>query len=152
MPGHTFWGVCFWLALCQSCFSGGGSQRGGIRTPQFHGPLGCLLKRAGRPMGPATLQLPNPLNFWVLCGSVPVLGFGVGLLFGHLSWGRNCVKECLPFKTRPFFLLLCLLSSLSLCFCWDVPRFFFTLSPALGKPKPFVVWVSHCVFFPSHEL
>ena len=27
---------------------------GGLRTPRYHVPLGCLPKKAGRPMGPAT--------------------------------------------------------------------------------------------------
>ena len=53
------------------CTTGGGYRGGGgRRTPRYHGPLGCL---PGRPMGPATLQLRNPLKcFGLLFGS----GFG----------------------------------------------------------------------------
>ena len=38
---------------------------GGVRTSRCHGPLGCFPKRAWRPMGPATLQLYNPLSYKV---------------------------------------------------------------------------------------
>ena len=57
--------------------------------------------------------------------------------------GRESVKECLPFKTRPL-LILCLLSSLSLFAGVFVVDVFSFLSQVLGKPKPVVVWVSPC--------
>ena len=42
------------------CVSGGGSHGGGLLAPRYHGLLECLPKRAGRPMGPATLWYTNP--------------------------------------------------------------------------------------------
>ena len=57
MPGPTFWGLCIvsGIVFC-FCASRGGSRSGGVFGPLGTAvPWGVLLKRAGRPMGPATL-------------------------------------------------------------------------------------------------
>ena len=57
MPGPTFWGLYLVSGIVLVFCASRGGSRGGVRlrTPRYYGPLGCLPKRAGRPMGPATL-------------------------------------------------------------------------------------------------
>ena len=88
--------------------------------------LGCLLKRARRPMGP-TLQLPNPLRpLWFLFGCV----FGsrvrcrFSVCFFLSRWPRNvCPPRPDPFLLWCFFpISLSLSLSLYFPFCWDAHR------------------------------
>ena len=50
---------------------------GAVPVPRYHGPPGRLPKRAGRPMGPATLQCQFLRDF---------VGFVSAFLFGFLGW------------------------------------------------------------------
>ena len=94
---------------------------GGLRTPRYHGPLGCLPKNAGRPMGPATLQCTFPWDFVGDRASLFVrfvrslLRFDVKVAFfsriGLLSIGS-------PFRPRPVYEQLLASFSLSLSVWW----------------------------------
>ena len=112
---------------------------GGFRTPWYHGPLGCLLRKCRAAHGPRHPAVTIPLRlcllavcFFVRClldlcmvSCVVFLVFGVEMLFGLV-----------PFKTCPLFALVFVALSFFLSCCGDVRwRHFlsFSLSQVLGK-------------------
>ena len=125
---------------------------GGFRTPRYHGPLGCLLRKRRAAHGPRHPAVIIPLRlcllgvrFFVRCflgicmvSCVGVLVFGVELLFGLV-----------PFKTCPLFAFGVRSPLFFLSSCWDVCRrrffLFFSLSGAGETQTPCGVWDSPCV-------
>ena len=59
--------------------------------PRYHGPLGCLPKKAGRPMGPATPWAPPPCNYVI---PQDLFGLLFGSVFGSQVRCRFSVFFC----------------------------------------------------------
>ena len=135
------------------CASGGGSRGGGVLDPSVPGPLGCLPKRAGRPMGPATLQLANFLRLCVVfvwLGLRSLVSVSFFFVWFVCLGGRSSVKDFLPFKTQPVFCYdACGPLSLSRCLKYvSSPSLSFSFSLSLrrwGNTNPLMVCVSPCV-------
>ena len=138
------------------CATGGGSRGGGgPRTPRYHRPLGCRLKNARRPMGPATLRSKFLRDLHGMCIGVFVGYLRVCVGFSWVVfclWGKDLVwvgalQDLTPVSNIVCCLSLSLYISLSLClfgpFVGDV-SLFLPLSGA-GDTQALVVWVSPCV-------
>ena len=131
---------------------------GGLRTPRYHGPLGCLSKRRqGGPWAPppcganSSGKLSRSMSGWcfgffrflfVLCDAV-VISQGSVL----------CLCSFEPFTTRPV-LGVCLRpsSSSSVWFVSSATFFLSSLSQALGNPKPLWFGVPLVFLHPGHAL
>ena len=147
--------------LCGFCATGGGSRGGGVFGPlgttvpwgdspregrAAHGPLHLAVRISlGNLVGVCARFVILALQV-VVCFIVKFLFFaGVGVLSGTLS------------PSRPDPCLVLLSASPLLFFVWSVRRrrvlvfFFFSLSQALGKPKPPLgVWGFPLCFFILH--
>ena len=141
--------MCWFFALL-----GGFRWSGGLRTPRYHGPLGCLPQKGRVAHGRSAVnRSPETLCGFCLAW-FSVIGFGVGFLFGLFVClgGRISVKDFLSFKTRPVFAMISVVLFIFLvvwymcrhCRSLSLSR---SLSGRRGNTNLIVVCVSSCVFF-----
>ena len=116
---------------------------GGFSNPSVpRSPGVTLQEKAGRPMGPSTLQCEFPWEFLRVCVRYVFLGSSGRCLFNVQSLffsGFGCLFGTLS-PSRPDPCLVLFVFVLFFLFVWFVRRhriFLFSLSQALGKPKPF---------------
>ena len=130
---------------------------GGFRTPRYHGPPGCLLRKRRAADGPSHPAVIIPLK---LCSLGDCFLSRCSWVFNWLvvrvSWslGLKCCLVWCPLRPAPLFaLVFVVLSFFSGCLVGFVDAVLslslslsFFLSQALGKPKPLSgVWDSPCV-------
>ena len=121
---------------------------GGLRTPRYHGPLGCLPKSAGRPMGPATLSPETLLGLCSPC--VCPFGFGECLFVGFRFRLEGCIMYGILCPSGPDSLFVLMFGSPSFFVVWDFRHrcfFFFSLSGA-GEMQALQRFVFPLVFLP----